>query len=286
MEYSLISAPASLPEKKSWKKPRNERVFDPSKYSTRLIAFKLAYLGKRYNGFEHHSGQTTPLPTIEEELWKALNKARLIFPEGAHPLIPGEVNWEGCEYSKCGRTDRGVSAFGQVIGIRVRSNRPLPKKKKENIRESAGEVEKAPTVNEFNTLPRENGVEMASLALAPSKAKAEDIPSESLGLDDPDFEETLNFDPVADEIPYPSLLNRLLPPDIRILAWCPAPPLDFSARFSCRERRYRYFFTQPAFVPTPHNLEHPSCSSSKVKDGWLDIRCYEEAAKCSRVTRF
>jgi tRNA pseudouridine38/39 synthase len=172
-----------------------------------------------------------------------------------------------------------VSAFGQVIGIRVRSNRPLSKKRKEDISERAGEVEKVPTVNEFNTLPRENGVEMASLALAPSKTKAEDLPSESLGLDDPDFEETLNFDPIADEIPYPSLLNRLLPPDIRILAWCPAPPLDFSARFSCRERRYRYFFTQPAFVPTPHNLEHPSSSSSKVKDGWLDIAAMKEAAK-------
>lgn len=266
-------------EKKSWKKPRNERVFDPSKYSTRLIALKLAYLGKRYNGFEHHSNQSTPLPTIEEELWRALNKARLVFPEGANPMSPGEVNWEGCEYSKCGRTDRGVSAFGQVIGIRVRSNRPLAKKRKEAVSEVAEEVGKGPAADEFNTLPRENAVEMAAPALAPSKAKAENLPSDSLGANDPDFEDTLNFDPVADEIPYPSLLNRLLPPDIRILAWCPAPPLDFSARFSCRERRYRYFFTQPAFVPTPHHLEHPSPVSSKVKDGWLDIAAMKDAAK-------
>jgi tRNA pseudouridine38/39 synthase len=274
----LISAPASLPEKKSWKKPRNERVFDPSKYSTRLIAFKLAYLGKRYNGFEHHCNQSTPLPTIEEELWKALNKARLIFPQGSNPMSPGEVNWEGCEYSKCGRTDRGVSAFGQVIGIRVRSNRPLPKKRKEVVIEADG-ADESQAVNEFNTLPRENAVEMASPALAPSKVSAQDDPPKSLGIDDPDFEESLNFDPIADEIPYPSLLNRLLPPDIRILAWCPAPPLDFSARFSCRERRYRYFFTQPAFAPTPHQLEHPASISSKAKDGWLDIAAMREAAK-------
>jgi len=193
-------------------------------------------------------------------------------------MSPGEVNWEGCEYSKCGRTDRGVSAFGQVIGIRVRSNRPLPKKKKEVVSEENG-VEGNQELNEFNTLPRENAVEMASPALAPSKFKSEDGPSENLGLEDPDFEEALNFDPVADEIPYPSLLNRLLPPDIRILAWCPAPPLDFSARFSCRERRYRYFFTQPAFAPTPHQLEHPASSSSKVKDAWLDIAAMKEAAK-------
>jgi tRNA pseudouridine38/39 synthase len=274
----LISAPPPV-EKKSWKKPRNERAFDPSKYSTRLIALKLAYLGKRYNGFEHHCNQTTPLPTIEEELWKVLNKARLIFPQGANPMSPGEVNWEGCEYSKCGRTDRGVSAFGQVIGIRVRSNRPLLKKRKEVADEGMKEADQNHVPNEFNTLPRENAVEMASPALAPSKVKAEDLSSESLGLDDADFEDTLSFDPIADEILYPSLLNRLLPPDIRILAWCPAPPLDFSARFSCRERRYRYFFTQPAFVPTPHHLEHPSSSSSKVKDGWLDIAAMREAAK-------
>jgi tRNA pseudouridine38/39 synthase len=277
--YSLISTSPPPVEKKSWKKPRNERVFDPSKYSTRLIALKLAYLGKRYNGFEHHSNQNTPLPTIEEELWKALNKARLIFPQGANPMSPGEVNWEGCEYSKCGRTDKGVSAFGQVIGIRVRSNRPLPKKRKEFGSEGAEKVEKGPAANEFNTLPRENAVEMASPALAPSKAQAGDLSSDSLGIDDPDLEETFNFDPIADEIPYPSLLNRLLPPDIRILAWCPAPPVDFSARFSCRERRYRYFFTQPAFVPTPRHLGHPFSSSSKVKDGWLDVSAMREAAK-------
>ena len=58
-------------------------------------------------------------------MWKALMKARLIFPTPVESPAPGEVNWEGCEYSKCGRTDKGVSAFGQVIGLRVRSNRPL-----------------------------------------------------------------------------------------------------------------------------------------------------------------
>lgn len=187
------------------------------------------------------------------------------------------MNWEGCEYSKCGRTDRGVSAFGQVIGIRVRSNRPLLKKRKEVLSEETSDVAKE-AANDFNTLPRENGIELASPALASSRAESQDT-SEPLGLDDPDLEETFDFNPIADEIPYPSLLNRLLPPDIRILAWCPAPPLDFSARFSCRERRYRYFFTQPAFVPTPHKLENTSASASKIKDGWLDIAAMRQAAK-------
>ncbi|KAL5318437.1 hypothetical protein ACEPPN_013497 [Leptodophora sp. 'Broadleaf-Isolate-01'] len=280
------------PEQKSSKKPRAERTFDPSKYSTRLIALKLAYLGKRYNGFECQKS-VTPLPTIEEELWKAFNKGRLIFPNITNPLQPGEVNWEGCEYSKCGRTDKGVSAFGQVIGIRVRSNRPLGKRKEKKVTDGVGEVGMGedPSLGAeveldggFNTYARNNSIEMASPALAPSRLPEQEGPTPELGLSDPDFEEALNFDPVADEIPYCSLLNRLLPPDIRILAWCPAPPQDFSARFSCRERQYRYFFTQPAFMPTPTQLELPNQKGQaplegKMRDGWLDIDKMREAAK-------
>ncbi|KAJ5035630.1 uncharacterized protein L3040_008095 [Drepanopeziza brunnea f. sp. 'multigermtubi'] len=285
----------TTPEKKSFKKPRTERRFDPSKYSTRLVAFKLAYLGKRYNGFECQKS-VTPLPTIEEELWKAFNKARLIFPDVVNPRQPGEVNWDGCEYSKCGRTDKGVSAFGQVIGIRVRSNRPLAKKREkraseEEVQEGADEDVSTSTVSPddptrgFNSYARPGSVEMASPALAPSRLSPQMTPTPDLGLSDPDYEEALNFDPIADEIPYCSLLNRLLPPDIRILAWCPAPPQDFSARFSCRERQYRYFFTQPAFMPTPPQLEVPTqkgqtvAMEGKMRDGWLNIKKMREAAK-------
>lgn len=45
----------------------------------------------------------------------------------------------------------------------------------------------------------------------------------------------------AKEIRYTHILNRVLPPDIRVLAWAAAEP-SFSARFSCLERTYRYFF--------------------------------------------
>ncbi|CAG8956986.1 hypothetical protein HYFRA_00012465 [Hymenoscyphus fraxineus] len=271
----------NAPEKKSWKKPRTERVFDPAKYNTRLIALKLAYLGKKYHGFEHHPGQDKSMPTIEEELWKALNKARLIFPQATHPLDPGVVNWEGTEYSKCGRTDKGVSAFGQVIGIRVRSNRPLVKRK-ENVER---EIDVEDGVDDmFNMHPREDGLELGSPALRPSRLPPPDQqPSHHIDLNDPELQEALNFDPIADEIPYCALLNHLLPPEIRILAWCPAPPIDFSARFSCRERRYKYFFTNPAFAPVPHNLEGPGpdgkVNTTKMKDGYLDIEAMREAAK-------
>lgn len=43
------------------------------------------------------------------------------------------------------------------------------------------------------------------------------------------------------ELPYMVMLNRNLPDDIRVLAWAPVGP-DFSARFSCMQRTYKYFF--------------------------------------------
>jgi tRNA pseudouridine38/39 synthase len=213
LKQPLMKSSLSPPAKKKYKRPRVEKPFDPSKYNTRLIALKLAYLGKKYNGYEHHVNNATPLPTIEEELWKALNKARLIFPTAIEGFKEGEVNWEGTDYSKCGRTDKGVSAFGQVIGIRVRSNRPLVRKK---------EIE--------NEEVQVNGEGV------PSKAAAESTELQAMAAEP---EEEPPFDSIADELPYASLLNKILPPDIRILAWCPNPGPDFSARFSCRERRYR-----------------------------------------------
>ncbi|KAL9074385.1 MAG: hypothetical protein Q9157_004412 [Trypethelium eluteriae] len=120
------SAPPASHPKRGKSTPR---VFDPSRYATRLIALKFAYLGERYNGLEHHANNKTPLTTIEEELWKALMKTKLIFPttKDGTPLTSADadMSWWGCEFSKCGRTDKGVSAFGQVVGLRVRSSGPL-----------------------------------------------------------------------------------------------------------------------------------------------------------------
>eukprot|EP00731_Ephydatia_muelleri_P015446 Em0008g1166a len=43
------------------------------------------------------------------------------------------------------------------------------------------------------------------------------------------------------EILYMHILNKLLPEDIRVLAWAPVTA-DFSARFSCLQRTYKYIF--------------------------------------------
>ena len=200
-------------------------------------------------------------------------KARLIAPAQNPAIVDGEPSFDGCEYSKCGRTDKGVSAFGQVIGIRVRSNRPLTRSSVRHsvqlngIHQDAKNI-KTPLIEQASLAPGENEITDDLLSLTSTSS-----------LD----EETIAFHPVSDEIPYCQVINRLLPPDIRILAWCPSPPQDFSARFSCRERQYTYFFTQPAYTPTTG----ASASSQFLKEdehrnrrhGYLDISAMQAAAK-------
>ncbi|KAK1594942.1 tRNA pseudouridine synthase A [Colletotrichum navitas] len=229
------------------KRKKDAKKIDASRYSTRFIALKLAYLGKRYGGFEY--ADSASLPTIEGELWDALTKACLIFPED-----PDVVNFDCCEYSKCGRTDRGVSAFGQVIALRVRSNKPLPKKPEEEA--VAAEAEEGDTA-------------MAGTAEEDEKKKQEQTQEQKKK---PEKE----WDDINDEIQYIKVLNRLLPDDIRITAWCPSPPPEFSARFSCEERQYRYFFTQPAFTPTAATSDG---TPSGLREGYLDIEAMNEAAQ-------
>ncbi len=255
-------------------KPKQARAFDWSKYSTRLVALKFAYLGQNYNGLEHHSKNETPLPTIEEELWKALRKAYLICPESNTRIDEGEVNWEGCDYSKCGRTDKGVSAFGQVIGIRLRSNHLSGPSLRERLQDDYGGAgsknsKEAPYEEPEITSRSPHSQCATNSQLSSTCSKDEHVAS---------------LCPVDDEIPYVQILNRLLPPDIRMLAWCPIPPPDFSARFSCKERRYKYFFTQPAFTPTYGSVGFRNSASTPEnvhlrREGWMDIEAMRDAAK-------
>ena len=45
----------------------------------------------------------------------------------------------------------------------------------------------------------------------------------------------------SSELPYIVMLNNTLPSDIRVLSWSPVDT-SFSARFSCLQRTYKYFF--------------------------------------------
>ncbi|KAH9691999.1 PseudoU synth 1 domain-containing protein [Citrus sinensis] len=139
----------------------------------RYVALKVMYFGQRFYGFASDGNME---PTVESEIFKALEKTRLLVADKKES-----------HYSRCGRTDKGVSSVGQVIAIYLRSN-----------------------IKECNT----NNASMG---------------------------ETVQEEQIEDEIDYVRVLNRVLPKDIRVMGWSPAPT-DFSARFSCISRKYKYFF--------------------------------------------
>lgn len=142
---------------------QGKRPFDIHQYGERRIALKVAYLGWNYSGFATQN-DAIATPTVEDQLFRALESCKLI----ASP--------DQCHFTRCGRTDKGVSGVGQVVALNVRSN---------------------------------------------NKKGAVDTKEKSL--------------------PYIEIINRLLPEDIRILAWAPVAP-TFNARFDCKSRTYKYFF--------------------------------------------
>ncbi|XP_060530616.1 tRNA pseudouridine(38/39) synthase [Cylas formicarius] len=82
------------------------KPFDFSKCNFRHILLRILYLGWDYQGFTVQEDTTN---TIEYHLFEALIKTCLI------------QNRESSNYHRSGRTDKGVSSFGQVVSIKVRS---------------------------------------------------------------------------------------------------------------------------------------------------------------------
>ncbi|CDJ26272.1 unnamed protein product [Triticum aestivum] len=89
-------------------KRTGHQVGNVSHCQKRLIALKIMYFGQRFYGF---ASEAHTEPTVESEIFKALERARLLV--GSRKDL--------C-YSRCGRTDKGVSATGQVISLYLRSN--------------------------------------------------------------------------------------------------------------------------------------------------------------------
>ncbi|KAL5111926.1 tRNA pseudouridine 38/39 synthase [Taenia crassiceps] len=71
-------------------------------------------------------------------------------------------------------------------------------------------------------------------------------------------EDTSNLYPEKPEFDYVLIGNKNLPPDIRILGWCPVP-LDFSPRRDCISRSYKYFFPAGDL-----NIENMRIAASKL----------------------
>jgi tRNA pseudouridine38/39 synthase len=118
-----------------FKHVRSVKPMDWTKYHTRRIALKVAYLGWNYHGLASQEEDT--VETIESHLFRALTTCHLIQDRTS------------CEFSRCGRTDRGVSAFGQIFGLRVRSKALV---KDGDTLESALDDEELPYVILLNRL--------------------------------------------------------------------------------------------------------------------------------------
>lgn len=74
------------------------------------IAFKLAYLGNYYSGFQFQPN----VPTVEGELFKAFKSLEIDYKNS---------------YKSAGRTDSGAHAFGQVIAVNCDSKLKLTPRK-------------------------------------------------------------------------------------------------------------------------------------------------------------
>eukprot|EP01130_Rhizamoeba_saxonica_P018519 TRINITY_DN9297_c0_g1_i1.p1 TRINITY_DN9297_c0_g1~~TRINITY_DN9297_c0_g1_i1.p1 ORF type:complete len:385 (+),score=76.51 TRINITY_DN9297_c0_g1_i1:149-1156(+) len=83
---------------------------DWDQYSTRHIALKYMYIGTNYCGVAYQHDPT--INSVERELLQAATRTR---------IIPENFTLESINFSRSGRTDRGVHAFGQVVSFLARS---------------------------------------------------------------------------------------------------------------------------------------------------------------------
>ncbi|RLV95156.1 tRNA pseudouridine [Spathaspora sp. JA1] len=203
----LESSSDTSTQQSSTKKQKKQKELDWSKYHSRFIAIRFAYLGWNYNGLAHQN-EVTPLPTVEGTILDALFKAKLIK----------EPTLESCRFSRCGRTDKGVSAMNQVISLNVRS------------------------------------------VLTP--------------------EEQADSSNDIKEVRYASILNSLLPADIRITAISLRPLPRFDARFSCLSRHYKYMFLKEQLDIDAMN------EAAKLYQGSHDFRNFCKVDGSKQITNY
>ena len=101
------------PFKQKILKPSNEakmkRLFE--KFEVRKYALKVCYIGANYDGM---SCQNPNDNSVEEYIFKVMHAMSLV--PRAYPADPS--------FTRAGRTDKGVSAMGNVIALNLRTNIP------------------------------------------------------------------------------------------------------------------------------------------------------------------
>jgi tRNA pseudouridine38/39 synthase len=182
-------------------KQKNGMAAPAREYRTRHVALRFYYDGANYSGLAENVGMETD-NSIEKQLFAALQKLMLVESR------------DSCKYSRCGRTDRGVSSAGQVVAFHLKSNIPVDASWDQNGEQLVKDSE----------LPK-NCLDKLKVWMLPKKKSST----------------SARTCKTLAEYPYDKMLNSVLPDTIRILGWCPVST-DFSARFSATTRTYRYFF--------------------------------------------
>ncbi|XP_070780649.1 pseudouridylate synthase 1 homolog [Enoplosus armatus] len=93
-------------------KAEGEPTEDEKKYPKKKVVLLLAYSGKGYYGMQRNPG-TSQFRTIEDDLVTALIKS------GCIPENHGD-EMKKMSFQRCARTDKGVSAAGQVVSLKLR----------------------------------------------------------------------------------------------------------------------------------------------------------------------
>ncbi|KAL5498258.1 DEG1 [Sanghuangporus vaninii] len=236
-------------------KTRPPKKFDISSYPRRKIALKFCYSGWEYNGLVFQSDKTR-LPTVEGTLYNALSECK---------LIDGAAGPQACGWERCGRTDVGVSSASQVISLWVRSN-----------------IEQGETPSHIEGATKSSLDVVGNVQeITDSDFPAPDFDSELPHLDASEIETVPPALAPAQkqELRYVTIINRILPPSIRILAWSPVST-SFSSRFNCLHRHYKYFFS-------PYGLDLDAMRNAAARlVGEHDFRnlCKLDAAK--QITNF
>ncbi|KAM9438323.1 pseudouridylate synthase 1 homolog isoform 1-T2 [Salvelinus alpinus] len=88
-----------------------EQTGDERKHPKRKVVLLLAYSGKGYYGMQRNAG-SSQFKTIEDELVTALIKS------GCIPDNHGD-DMKKMSFQRCARTDKGVSAAGQVVSLKL-----------------------------------------------------------------------------------------------------------------------------------------------------------------------
>ncbi|KAL7457558.1 hypothetical protein ACHAWC_009994 [Mediolabrus comicus] len=214
--------------------PKCDMVKPIEKHRTRHIALQFSYDGTIYSGFAQNVGKEYD-NSVEKQLFAALEKTHLLVSPDENGMLTETERTEAengqvpartaSKYSRCGRTDKGVHANGQVVALYLKSAFPLL------ARSSVCDSDEPGDVLEEESLPK-NSLDFLECFTPPRKKNNKRGSSES----QPAYQRR-----VINEYDYCKILNNVLPSSIRMLGWCPVSA-EFSARFSCSRRTYRYFF--------------------------------------------